>query len=265
MEYVSLGDLLDCLTLGTKLNICIDFFGRKVNKKISLQRKYLNHGKEYCEYMKSSEDGFSGCFGYRSLALGKVFETLMPFGGFCPNGVYEYVHPVIEKESLVAVIMVGNIYKKSALNAPHLQSFRDTFERDISQEDIVKICNVLDSHIRLLLRKYKDEPSDNPLVGRICNYIEEFLYNDISVSDIAEIFGYSEKYLGRLFKNETGVSIREYLLDKRLSRGAMLLENGSHSVAEISAESGFNNVTYFNRCFKKKYGMTPLEFRNRFK
>ncbi len=263
MEYVDLVDLIDCLTYKTKLNICIDFLDDHGNYKTALPFSNSIHGKPYCEHMKSTEKGFEKCFKCRTLALKKATERKQPFGGFCFNGLYEYCHPVVEKDCVIAVIMVGNIYRSGGrTELQELACFQGTFEEDFPEENCRKICTILDGHIKLLIREYSDRQSEyNPLIRNIRNYIEEFLYNDISVSQIALAFNYSEKYIGKLFKTQTGMSIREYLNSKRLGKAAMLLENTNQSITEISSKSGFNNVTYFNRMFKKQYFMTPSEFR----
>ncbi len=265
MEYIDLFDLLECLTFKTNLNICIDFLDDHGNYKTALTEKYSIHGKPYCDYMKSSEKGFEKCFKCRTLAVKRVTESKQPLCGFCFNGLYEYCHPVVDKDCVIAIVMVGNIRKSDAPFEPQeMLRFAGTFEEEFPEELCRTICALLDGYIKLLIREYSDRQSEyNPLIRNIRNYIEEFLYNDISVSQIAQAFNYSEKYIGKLFKTQTGMSIREYLNAKRLAKAAMLLENTGYSITEISSKSGFNNVTYFNRMFKKQYFMTPSEFREK--
>ena len=65
----------------------------------------------------------------------------------------------------------------------------------------------------------------------------------------------------RLFKQQMGMSFNEYLNEKRLEYGKERLRRSKDSVLEISANAGFRNVTYFNRMFKRRYGISPTQYR----
>ncbi len=187
-----------------------------------------------------------------------------PFSEFCYCGIYEYFHPVIENDQVEAMIMIGNILRTDAPVSYEMEQFRDSFEVDYPEEKCQKLAAILEGHIRLLLENYAHRQSEYPpLVNNIRNYLAEFLYSDISVSELASAFNYSEKYIGRVFKAQTGQSIRDYLCHKRLLHAAKLLKSGNQTVTQIASASGFNNVTYFNRIFKQQYGMTPSEYRKK--
>ncbi len=264
MEYVDLFDMIECLAFGTKLNICIVFFERNGNPKTAV-RDHTVHKKPYCDYMKSTDKGFEKCYKCRNAALKKAKREKVPFGGFCFNGVYEYCHPVVYKDNVIAVIMIGNIRVCSSHNEPKQMSlYYGSFEEDFPEEMCEKIARILDDHIKLLTKNHSGDHTEyDPLFKNICAYIDEFIYNDISVSQIAEEMGYSEKYIGRLFKEKAGMTIHEYINKKRIEKAEMLLDNTKLSITEISERSGFNNLTYFNRIFKRKIGLTPREFRKR--
>ena len=75
------------------------------------------------------------------------------------------------------------------------------------------------------------------------------------------LFNYNEKYIGKLFKAQTGFTVKEYLNRRRLDTAEQLLRNTKLSITEISSKSGFNNVTYFNRLFKKHFNFSPKNYR----
>ena len=75
------------------------------------------------------------------------------------------------------------------------------------------------------------------------------------------MYHYNEKYLGTLFKKQTGLSFHDYLNHRRLYRSRMLLEQSGDSILSIATRVGFNNVTYFNRLFKAYYGVSPSQMR----
>ena len=93
------------------------------------------------------------------------------------------------------------------------------------------------------------------------SYILSNIEFDINTSRIANIFHYNEVYLGRLFKKQVGIGINDYINLQRIEIAKKRLATTREKVIDISSGVGFNNVTYFNRVFKKHTGMTPKEYR----
>ncbi|MBQ6462683.1 MAG: AraC family transcriptional regulator [Pseudobutyrivibrio sp.] len=90
----------------------------------------------------------------------------------------------------------------------------------------------------------------------------EFHYDEpTSVDEMAKLAGFSESHFMRFFKEAFGVSFVTYLNDYRLSMAARLLLSTEDSVLDISQQVGFENLSHFNRQFKKKYNKTPREYR----
>lgn len=92
-------------------------------------------------------------------------------------------------------------------------------------------------------------------------YIELHYNEKITIDEIAKETGCAPSYFMKIFKKNLGVPFIEYLNDYRLIMGARLLTETSKSIMEISYLIGFDNLSYFNRCFKKKYNMSPGKFR----
>lgn len=92
-------------------------------------------------------------------------------------------------------------------------------------------------------------------------YMEEHFDKTITVEEMANVCGYSSSHFMRWFKKMTGTGFGQYLIGFRLEKAAIWLRTTEDSVLEISERAGFNNLSNFNRLFKKKYKMTPLEFR----
>lgn len=95
----------------------------------------------------------------------------------------------------------------------------------------------------------------------ILKYVENNYANKITISEIAEVIGFSESHFMRYFKETMGTSFIEYLKDYRLTMAARLLQSSEDSILNISAEVGFDNLSYFNRSFKARYGITPRQYR----
>lgn len=98
-------------------------------------------------------------------------------------------------------------------------------------------------------------------VRRALEYIRAEYMNEITVAKVAAHCGYSEYYTMKLFKQYTGESLVDYVNSYRLTVAGRLLRDTDDDVAAIAYDVGFNNVSYFNRQFKKQYEMTPREFR----
>ena len=95
----------------------------------------------------------------------------------------------------------------------------------------------------------------------ILKYVENNYANKITISEIADVIGFSESHFMRYFKETMGTSFIEYLKDYRLTMAARLLQSSEDSILNISAEVGFDNLSYFNRSFKARYGITPRQYR----
>lgn len=96
----------------------------------------------------------------------------------------------------------------------------------------------------------------------VLSYIQENYARPITVKEIAEICFYSESHFMKFFKDCMGVSFTRYLNDYRLQIAAQLLKETEDNILEIAIATGFENLSYFNRAFKKKYGLTPGGYRN---
>ena len=79
----------------------------------------------------------------------------------------------------------------------------------------------------------------------------------LPVEDLARVCGISQVYLRRLFREALGQTPVEYIRDRRLHYARELLSLGEYTVAEVCAQCGFGDVSYFTRCYGKKYGITP--------
>lgn len=95
----------------------------------------------------------------------------------------------------------------------------------------------------------------------IITYIEEHFIDKITLEDLAKLTNQSVYNLSHSFKYCTGQSPMEYINQYRLSVAAKKLESTDEPVINIAADTGFNNVSYFNRAFKNKFQMTPTQYR----
>lgn len=102
-------------------------------------------------------------------------------------------------------------------------------------------------------------------VKKVKQYINDHYTEQLKLEDMAGLVGMSPSSFSRFFKLRTGKSLSDYLLDIRLGFAARMLVDSTKNISEICFESGFNNLSNFNRIFKARRGVTPKEFRGMFK
>ncbi len=96
------------------------------------------------------------------------------------------------------------------------------------------------------------------------NYITENFGRDISLSRLAKSLGFSEEYLIRLFKKDILCTPYEFLIRVRMENARHMLANSKLSVAEIASSCGYPNFSFFSSSFKKRFAMSPSEYRVRY-
>lgn len=111
--------------------------------------------------------------------------------------------------------------------------------------------------------KYLEEnANEQSVTSTILQYVDQHFTEDLSRETLSDLFYFDEDYITRLFKKETGLSFKNYVIEKRLSLAKDLLEHSSAPIHEIATRVGYDNYSYFTRLFKKTYQLTPIEYRN---
>ena len=163
--------------------------------------------------------------------------------------------PVIKPDAPGAGIM------KNVLNA-----LRDSFEeksRGYELEVKALLLEMMSLFYRYLPYETKDA-GESEAVGKIrdvVRYIRQHYAEPVTVAELAEVCHLSEYYFMRFFKQHMNMTCVEYLNQYRLELAAARLVSGKESVTDIALDTGFRNISYFNRVFKRKFGMTPGEYR----
>ena len=118
-----------------------------------------------------------------------------------------------------------------------------------------------------LIRYYESTieiPSQNQqrteLAYDIIAYIQEH-HNSITLNDVADHYNYTPEYTSRFVKKTTGKTFMELLTDSRMKHAVSLLKSTNLSVTDVAFQVGYENVENFIRTFRKKYGMTPTDYR----
>ncbi len=148
----------------------------------------------------------------------------------------------------------------------------NTIDGIISKEEIEPMMHrfltlsEIRSFIMDLLLKLEEMQENQIKYSRIIrgaiNYIgDHYGESDLSIAKIAEYFHFSSNYLNVLFKQETQVTLKQYLSDYRMENAKKMLENDFYKITEIAELCGYANANYFSKVFKELTDLTPLEYR----
>ena len=108
------------------------------------------------------------------------------------------------------------------------------------------------------------ENEDDRFLKKVMNTIEANISNsDFSVELLSEEMGMSSTHLYRKLKSLTHLSANEILKKYRIKKASLLLKNKEGNISEIMYDVGFSNLSYFSKCFKMEFGLTPKEYQQR--
>ncbi|WMJ89557.1 response regulator transcription factor [Anaerocolumna sp. MB42-C2] len=109
--------------------------------------------------------------------------------------------------------------------------------------------------------KSASEEKQKTQIDYILQYIRSNIESDIRRTDIAEAVHLNPNYVSRLFKNETGKSLKEYIMEEKMELARELVRNTNLSISVITMKVGYNNFSYFAQVYKKVNGLPPAEDR----
>ena len=144
-----------------------------------------------------------------------------------------------------------------------LSSIKDPFEAFIS---FLRILNVLansDGSRTLATTSYAKVviEEDSSRILKVKNFINSNYMKEIKLKTLSDLACMSETAFSRFFKLHTGRTVSDYIIDIRLGFASRMLVDTNKSIADICYLCGYNNLSNFNRVFKRKKGCAPTEFR----
>ncbi len=157
----------------------------------------------------------------------------------------------VEKPSAKLVLLVKNLsFNKGLKSVLELLTILDILSKQ-------KDCEFLTSR---WVDKYYYKLNDD-LIKRICSFVEESFAENTVFENAVSISGMGIASFSRYFKNRTEKTFSQYVNEVRVNKAQKMLTNTNLNISEICRRCGYNNLSYFNRQFKQKNGMSPKEFR----
>lgn len=136
--------------------------------------------------------------------------------------------------------------------------------RDVMSDDISEITASLTEIGRNICDRKHESAVRDP-IDDILDYIRKHLQEDISLVRLAGMYFFSPNYLGQLFRQKTGVYYNTFVADLRINTACELLLDSETSVSEIGKMVGIEDPHYFSKLFKDKIGLTPNQYRKRWR
>jgi two-component system response regulator YesN len=128
-------------------------------------------------------------------------------------------------------------------------------------DDMEEVCRIV---WRLLREARQPDPGDiRAIVTAVREYLDEHYGTPVTLREMAARFSVNQNYLSVAFKEHTGVNFIDYLVARRMDAAKRLLLESDMSVARIAGHTGWRSPSYFQRVFKKKEGVTPMEYREK--
>ncbi|MBO5879301.1 MAG: helix-turn-helix domain-containing protein [Clostridia bacterium] len=273
----NLSVLIEKLEKSGKLHISILDLGGILNLPTTeIDFNNVIHSKEFCRIAKSTDAGYRVCLRCKMLANTKASREKKAFCGCCTYGLCEVAMPVIIDKSLMAVIYIGNavideaatkarIEKTCSLtgvDCERLMAQLKNCEYTTGYEELYQTAEILCDYLKML---YENTPKTKRklhwLVSLMIGHAKKSFCDNITLKELAATYQKNEKYLGRLFKKEIGISFNEYCMELRLKKADEMLLKSKERIIDIAFACGFNNISYFNRTFYKRHGVSPSEYR----
>ncbi len=140
-------------------------------------------------------------------------------------------------------------------------SYIQNIEDCNSLTDLAPLSHIMYEDFVRRVNKVKSNPKLSKPIQKCCDFIDMHLDSKVRASELADLVGYSEYYITRKFKEETGMYIVDYANQVKIQRAKSMLSNSELSIQEIADQLGFCSSSYFSQKFKELVNTSPLEFR----
>ena len=143
----------------------------------------------------------------------------------------------------------------------------DMYIRKLDQcrtaDEVMELHREMFSFFTSKMAAQKKESVYTRAVAESIDYIDSNLHTPLRIDEVAEHVGLSAGYFSVLFHRETGLAFSDYVMRQRIETAGNMLRYSDYSSTEISEILAFSSQSYFIRCFRKVYGMTPSEYRRK--
>lgn len=197
----------------------------------------------------------------------------------CHAGLIEVACPVYIDNTYVGFLIIGQFRtKKAGLEKEYARKlallceaepdtlYKKYYSQPLIGAEAVDGIKLIAGMIRSRLLEEKVFSLEyHEVIKKVENYINQNICSPLPLKGIAQHVFMSSAYLSTTYKNVTGKNITDYIQERRVSAACFLIRTTSKSISKVAQETGFSDANYFTKVFKKKTGMTPREYRQRWK
>lgn len=141
------------------------------------------------------------------------------------------------------------------------EKFMPILEKGLNVQSLEETKTVIKNITDCFTADDKTVKNDKKLVEKIEWYVEDNIDQTIGVSDVAAALFMNPDYLSRQFKNEKGISLKEYIIQRKMQSAQVLLRTTSLPVSIIASKLGYDNFSHFSQVYRKKMGISPTDER----
>ena len=191
-----------------------------------------------------------------------------PFGPPGERGNHAVISPLVSGDSLIrqpinrdcAGYEVIRQTVESMISAAKLDSAPTDL---LVKGDLLRLFYYLHAYGHITYRQ-SEKAADEECIRPVLTYIDRHFAEDLTIDALAQLIPLSKSYFMYCFKRITGTSIVTYITQIRIKKACEMLLNTNKQVVQIAMECGFDNLSNFNRQFKKNAGCSPLKYRKSF-
>lgn len=266
-----------------KLERYLNSFSRMSGLKVALMDRRF-HGimvcgydaGAYCSILHTSQACLETCIDSNAIACQTVKERGEAFFYRCPFGFGEITAPIKEGNAVLGYLMAGPILECDGQDEAFLRQQlsengldgedEKTAEaiagiRRCSAETVRSLCDMLSMIAEYIGAEGFMRDCEKTVGQMVKDHVKRNLSGRITLAELSAQAHCSTVTLTEHFRREFGMSVMEYVTQKRLQLAQKLLLDSKLSVTDIAGRCGFCSAEYFSRCFKRAYGVSPSRFR----
>lgn len=178
---------------------------------------------------------------------------------------------VYDAESTHYELLLNKVFGYDKKIYTLIKTFVTESTSQIPYMNSLMLCLLQETVIRLLQSEFIGQKNDRPVTGarqhyqdelleKILAYIDETIYEPLSIAELCQKFSMSRSSLQILFKENMDISPKKYINEMKLEKSRQMICENKYTISEIALMLGFNSIHYFSRAFTQKYNMAPSEY-----
>lgn len=204
---------------------------------------------------------------------GQFHSQSIPEGCSCSyvTIIFDMETIIYDVESTHYELLLNKVFEYDKKIYTLLKTFVSESTSQIPYMNSLMLCLLQETIIRLLQSEFIGKKSERPVTGarqhyqdelleKILAYIDETIYEPLTIAEICQKFSMSRSSLQILFKENLDMPPKKYINELKLEKSRQMICENKYTISEIALMLGFNSIHYFSRAFTQKYHMAPSEY-----